>query len=121
MELSLGWQQILSKYHNYVFIVEGKKDAAALNALGLMRVYAIHANGISLRERIEYISQYVGKKDVVCILTDFDKKGKQLYIILKREFQNLGVKMDNSLRKILLIQGISHIEGLDSYIENHEL
>ena len=121
MELSLEWQQIFSKYYDYVFIVEGKKDAAALRALGFQKVYTIHANGISLKERIEKIALLVGKKNRVCILTDFDKKGKQLYIILKRELQNFGVKMDNSLRKFLLIQGISHIEGLDSFVESHEL
>ncbi len=117
MELSLGWQSLFAKYKDYVIIVEGARDVAALNSLGFERVFSIYRNGVSLREMIELISAQIAKKDRVCILTDFDKKGKWLYFILKRELQMMGVKLDNSLRSILLRSGISHIEGLDTFME----
>ncbi|MBX4196269.1 toprim domain-containing protein [Candidatus Pacearchaeota archaeon] len=102
--------------HNLV-IVEGKNDVAALVHLGFTRVYTIHETSVPLRERILHISREISKKDKVCILTDFDKKGKQLFDIIKTELQALGVKIDSTLRSILLKTGISHIEGLDAFLE----
>lgn len=119
MNISLSWQNIFSRYRNFVFIVEGKKDTAALNVLGFDRVYEIHQTGISIHERIEDIIRNIGKKDVVCILTDFDKKGKQLYFLIQREMQAYGIHLDSSLRNFLLRMNISHIEGLDSFVRNH--
>ena len=121
MNLSLSWQNILSKYQDFVIIVEGKKDTAALNALGFDKIFEIHQTGISIHERVESIIKKIGKKDTVCILTDFDKKGKQLYFIIQREMQAFGVRLDSSLRNMLLRMNISHIEGLDSFVENHNL
>ncbi len=120
MDISLEWQNVFSKYYGYMIIVEGKKDAAALNALGFEKVYEIHHVGVSLHERIEHIIHRIGRKDSVCILTDFDKKGKQLYFLIFKEMQSLGVKLDNSLRGILGRMGISHIEGLDTFVNTHD-
>jgi len=120
MDISLEWQNLFSRYFDSVIIVEGKKDAAALNALGFEKVYTINQTGVSLRERIEDITHGLSKKDIVCILTDFDKKGKQLYFLIFKEMQSLGVKLDNSLRGILGRMGISHIEGLDTFVNTHD-
>ncbi|MBM3232099.1 toprim domain-containing protein [Candidatus Pacearchaeota archaeon] len=119
MDIGLEWQNLFSKYLDFVFIVEGKKDTAALHALGFEKVYEIHQTGISIHERIESILHTLDKKDTVCILTDFDKKGKQLYFIIKREMQDFGIKIDSSFRNMLLRTNVSHIEGFDSYVENH--
>lgn len=110
-------RQDMDKYRDYVIIVEGKKDVAALHALGFEKVHAIHSTGTPLRERIEQIIELLEKKDKVCILTDFDKKGKQLYLLIKSEMQMLGVRLDSSLRGILLKSGISHIEGLYDFMK----
>ncbi len=66
------------------------------------------------------ISLHIEKKDKVCILTDFDKKGKSLYHLLKELFQEQGVRLDSKLRGLLLVSGISHIEGLPSFFEKIE-
>jgi len=116
MKFNPNLKKDLQKYQDYVIIVEGKKDVAALEALGFERVYAIHQTSVSLREMVEKISEVVGKKDRVCILTDLDKKGKQLYLLLKKEFSERGVKLDSSLRGILIKAQVSHIEGLDSFM-----
>lgn len=108
----------VGRYLDYVIVVEGKKDIRALNALGFERVYAIHETGVSLRERVEQISVELDRKDKVCILTDFDKKGKTLYLLLKKEFSEIpGVKLDSSLRGLLIKAGLSHIEGIKSFME----
>lgn len=109
----------IEKAKDYLSIVEGKKDKAALQQLGFQKIFAIHETGRSLPEKIEQIQELVGKNKV-CILTDFDKKGKKLYLLLKSKLQELGVRLDNSLRGFLLKQKISHIEGLYHFIKNGE-
>ncbi|MCH7568694.1 MAG: toprim domain-containing protein [Nanoarchaeota archaeon] len=117
MKFNLNLKQDIEKYKDYVVVVEGKKDVASLKALGFDRVYAIHSTGVAIREKIEQIAHEVGKRDKVCILTDFDKKGKQLYMLLKKEFQEMGVRLDSSLRGVLLKAGVSHIEGLYQFMK----
>ena len=120
MKFNPKLRQDVRRYLDYVVIVEGKKDVAALTALGFEKVYAIHETGVSLREKVEEIVNKVGKKERICILTDFDKKGKQLYLLLKKEFSQLNVKLDSSLRGILLKAQVSHIEGLYEFMKKVE-
>ena len=101
----------LEKAKDMLVIVEGKKDKAALETLGFKNIFIINEAGKSLYEKIEEIEEQAGKKKI-CILTDFDKKGKKLYLLLKSELSKRKVKLDNSFREILLKENISHIEGL---------
>ena len=117
MKFNQRLKQELSRFQDYVIIVEGKKDVIALSNLGFDKVYAIHITGVPLRERVEQISEKINKKDKVCILTDFDKKGKKLYLYIKPICQELGMRLDSTLRGILIKARISHIEGLDSFME----
>jgi len=109
----------IEKAKDYLIIVEGKKDKSSLQALGFENIFVINETGKSLPEKIEQIQQLCDKKTKVCILTDFDKKGKQLYLLLKSKLQEIGVRMDSTLRGVLLKERISHIEGLANYIKNH--
>ncbi|OGJ19020.1 hypothetical protein A3K73_06590 [Candidatus Pacearchaeota archaeon RBG_13_36_9] len=104
----------------YLIIVEGKKDKWALEQLGFRNIFVIHETGKSLGEKIEQIQQICSKKDKACILTDFDKKGKQMYLLLKSKLNESGVRMYNTLRNSLLKERISHIEGLYKYMEKQE-
>jgi len=110
----------LDKAQDYLIIVEGKKDKSALIKLGFQNIFVINETGKSLGEKIEQIQELCGKKDKVCILTDFDKKGKKLYLLLKSKLNEIGVRMDNSLRGSLLKERISHIEGLYKYLEKQD-
>lgn len=110
----------IEKYKDYIIIVEGKKDTNALKNLGFQRIYPIHITGVTLRERVEQIMLNVEKKDKVCILTDLDKKGKKLYLTIKPIFQELRAHLDSSLREIIIKAKISHIEGIDKFIEKIE-
>jgi len=111
----------LEKAKPLLIVVEGKKDKAALQQLGFQRIFVINETGKSLPEKIEQIQELCSKKDKVCILTDFDKKGKQMYLLLKSKFSELGIKMDNTLRSYLLKEKVSHIEGLFNFINNQNL
>ncbi len=108
----------LEKAKQHLIIVEGKKDKIALQQLGFQRIFVINETGKSLPEKIEQIQELCTKKDKACILTDFDKKGKQMYLLLKSKFSELGIKMDNTLRGFLLKEKVSHIEGLFNFINN---
>ncbi len=120
MKFNPQLKQDIEKYKDYVILVEGKKDVSSLKSLGFKKVYAIHESGVTLKEKLERISLIIEKKDKVCILTDFDKKGKQLYFLIKSELQAIGVKLDSSLRGILLKTRISHIEGLAKFLNKVE-
>ena len=114
------FEKELEKAKKHIMIVEGKKDKSALQQLGFKRIFVIHETGQSIPEKIEHLMELCEKRDKICILTDFDKKGKQLYLLLKSKLQELGVRLDNSLRGILLKEKISHIEGLSKYIRNQD-
>ena len=110
-------QQELERYKSYIIIVEGKKDINALKSLGFQQVFAIHITSVPIKIRAEEIMQCLAKKDKLCILTDLDKKGKQLYLLLKQIFQELGAHLDSSLRSALIKSKLSHIESLPKLLE----
>lgn len=120
MKFNPRLRQEMAEFFDYVIIVEGKKDVNALTKLGFSKVYAIHETSIPLLERVEQIMSQIDKKDKICILTDFDKRGKQLYFDIKGMFQTLGGRLDSKLRGLLLVTDLSHIEGLKSFIEKTE-
>ena len=118
MKFNPKLKQDVYKYKEYVIIVEGKKDVSSMRHLGFEKVHAIHETGKPIRERVLEIVSELDKKDKLCILTDFDKKGKQMYMLLKSLFQEQGVRLDSSLRGILHKSGLSHIEGLSKFMES---
>lgn len=106
----------INKAREYIVVVEGPKDRAALEEIGFRKIIVLNENGKSLKEKIEEIEKIANEsKSKICILTDFDKKGKKLYLKLKAELSIRKVKLDNSLRATLLKEKISHIEGLASF------
>ena len=105
----------INKAKKQLIIVEGKKDKTSLEKLGLKNIFIINECGKSIYEKIEQIEERADKKKI-CILTDFDKKGKKLYLMIKSELSKRKVKIDSSLRFILLKLEITHIEGLAGFI-----
>ena len=92
-------------------IVEGKKDKKALQSLGIKNI--IELNKKPIFEIIEYVSS--NNKDCI-ILTDLDKKGKQLYGKLNSCLQRFGVRVDNKFRNFLFRHSkIRQIEALDKF------
>lgn len=117
MKFNPRLKQEVAKCKEHVIIVEGKKDVRALEQLGFKKIHAIHKTGVPMREMVLEIMSEVDKKDKICILTDFDKKGKKIYLLLKSLFQEQGAKLDSSLRAILIKAGVSHIEGFDKFLK----
>ena len=101
------------KESNKLIIVEGEKDRKALEQLGINNIITLN------KEPLFKIAENISKehRDVI-ILTDLDKKGKQLYGKLNSSLQRLGLRVDNSFRNFLLKKTkLRQIEGLTSYIE----
>jgi len=122
MKFNPRLKQELEKFKEYVILVEGKRDVGALKAFGFERVYAIHKTGVGLRERIEQIVEEIEdrKRTRVCILTDLDKKGKKLYMLIKPILQELGVRLDSSFRGVLIKARMSHMEGIGGFMRKVE-
>lgn len=101
------------KDSNILIIVEGKKDKAALQKLGIINI--VELNKKPLFQIVEEISN---SNDECIILTDLDKEGKQLYSKLNSNLQKNGVKVNNKFREFLFKHTkLRQIEGMDSYIE----
>ena len=102
---------------NKLIIVEGPKDKKALNEVGVNN-YIVCLSKKAIFEVIEDVAKLTDK---VVILTDFDKKGKELYGKLNSGLQKHGVKVDHYFREWLQKNTrISHVEGLDKFLRNLE-
>lgn len=103
------------KNSNKLIIVEGIKDRKALNELGVTN-YIVFLNKKPIFEVIEDVAKITDK---VVILTDFDKKGKELYGKLNSGLQRYVIKVDHYFREWLQRNTrLSHVEGLVRFLRN---
>jgi 5S rRNA maturation endonuclease (ribonuclease M5) len=89
-----------------LIIVEGSADRKALQLLGCRRILMLE------KKAIFEVVEAVKDKEVI-ILTDFDREGKKLYHRLYQKFSQRGVRVNNTLRHLLLNAKVSHIETLN--------
>ena len=94
-----------------IVVVEGIKDRRALASLGIKNIITLKKPLYAIIEDI-----VLSKKECI-ILTDLDKKGKQLYSKLSSKLKQFGVKIDNSFREFLFKTKLRQIEGLPHYLE----
>lgn len=96
-------------------IVEGRKDKSALENLGVGGSRIILLNKKPLFAVAEAVAEDYGE---VAILTDLDAEGKKLYGLLNSLLQQLGVKVDNSLRNFLFKKTkLRQIEGIGTLLK----
>lgn len=100
--------ETIDKYKDMLVIVEGKNDEKALRKLGFKRI-------IILNKPLFEVVEEVNEKTVI-ILTDLDKKGKQLYGRLKKDLNKRGISVDDKLRNLLFKTDLRQIEGLTHYL-----
>lgn len=95
-------------------VVEGVKDKAALEALGIKNLRCL-SNPL-----FKEVEEIAAEHKRVIILTDLDKEGKKLYARLKKELARFGVEVDNKYREWLFKNTkLAQIEGLTTYIRNN--
>jgi len=100
------------KYKHHLVIVEGKKDREALQKLGFDNI-------VLLNKPLYEVAESVSEKDVV-LLTDLDKKGREIYSKLKKGLDKRGVTVDDTLRNLLFKTELRQIEGLTSYLKKFD-
>ena len=114
MENIEEWLEDL-KRSDKIIIVEGPNDKKALEYFGINNIVTLSRKPIF--QIVEDISMIAHQ---VIILTDFDKKGKELYGKLSSALQRHGVQIDNKFREYLLRTRLSHIEGLVKFTSSQE-
>jgi len=106
----------LKRYKNLI-VVEGEHDSDALKRLGLERIFILNKTGVSLYNQIDTLINMLKIRESCVILTDLDKKGKTYYKLIKKELESRGMKSNRRLREILTKTGVSHIEGLATFLK----
>ena len=102
---------------NILVIVEGKKDKAALQKLGIRNIMEL-----SKKPLFQIVEEIANSNDECIILTDLDQKGKEIYGKLNSNLQKNGVKVNNKFREFLFRHTkLRQIEGIDSYLETQTL
>lgn len=96
-------------------IVEGRKDKAALEKVGIGSNRIFVLNKTPLFVVAEAVAQ---NHSTAVILTDLDAEGRKLYGKLSTLLQRLGIKIDNSLRNFLFKSTqLRQMEGLSKIIQ----
>ncbi|MGY5859586.1 MAG: hypothetical protein RTU63_09460 [Candidatus Thorarchaeota archaeon] len=85
-------QTLDTKYPNLIVIVEGKRDVTVLRNLGLEAPIIKTQSRLPRPSLIEKIIAQAGKDGQILILTDFDKKGKEIYKFIEKELELSGIK-----------------------------
>lgn len=93
----------------YPVIVEGKNDAKMMSYFGITDVIELN-KGASIYETVEALKD----QDRIIILTDFDRKGKQLRRRLIREFGLWGISEHKKPRTLFSRLHLEHVEDLKS-------
>lgn len=103
------------KEADFIIIVEGKKDKSALEKFGVKNIITL-----SKKPLFAVIEDIVAEKKEVVILTDLDKKGKQLYGKLNSGLQKFGVKVNNKFREFLFKKTkLRQIEGIYNHVKRN--
>jgi 5S rRNA maturation endonuclease (ribonuclease M5) len=101
--------EFLASLTDCTVMVEGKKDAQALSALGVDPESIVILNkGQSMLATIEALA---GSVDVV-VLTDMDGGGRRLYRTLITMFSQYGIIEDKRPRELFARLRLSQVEGL---------
>ena len=103
-----------------IIIVEGIKDKKALEAFQIKNIIIL--NGKDIWNRVEQTvekNREETKEKEFLILTDFDKKGKELYGKIARNLDKLGATVNKEYREFFQKKTkLSHVEGLETYVKN---
>lgn len=99
----------------FLIIVEGRRDIASLQNLGVCSAVFPCAN----QPLAEFCEKIAEMNKTVVILTDWDKKGGILAAKLAAQFQNLDVPCNTEYREKLLFYSkreIKDVESLHTYV-----
>jgi len=98
-------------------LVEGKRDVAALRALGITGEIIMVNEGKTI---IALCEEIASKHEEVILLLDWDRKGKELTERFKRNLTTVGVRVIDGIRArifSLVAKETKEVEALDSFVE----
>ena len=99
-------------------VVEGKKDAQALQQLGVTgKIFTVKTGGKSFLEATAEIEMLGGSS--VILLLDFDRRGKEGTARLKHDLERLKIKVDTRFWRdlqALAAREVQCIESLPAYL-----
>ncbi len=91
-------------------IVEGRKDELSLRRLGVEgKIFCIKSTGIGF---FDFVEKMKTSREVI-VLTDFDKKGRELSSQLIGELSRIRIKADDRLWRELRSLGRSDIRSVE--------
>lgn len=97
---------------NTLVIVEGKKDRAALQKLGVNNIMELNKKPL-----FQIVEDIANSNEECIILTDLDKKGRELFGKLSSDLQERGLRVNNEFRDFLFRHTrLSQIEGVTTYL-----
>ncbi len=103
-------------------VVEGKKDAQALQELGISgTIYTVKTGGKSFLEAIGEIEAF-GAREVILLL-DFDRRGREGTERLQRDLERVKIKANVRFRcelRALVGHELQCIESLPAYLVTAE-
>jgi 5S rRNA maturation endonuclease (ribonuclease M5) len=104
-------------------LVEGRKDADTLRALGIQgQIVTVKTGGKSFLDTVTELEEK--KPAEVILLLDFDRRGKQGTNRLRRNLERAAIKVDLEFWLALLCsvgKDVQCVEGLSAYLENLRL
>lgn len=108
--------ELREREEDVVIIVEGDRDVASLQALGVPPPIIKLNRGVSLLNLCEELAR---DYDTFVVMTDWDRKGGQLARHLERHLRAVGAKVDLDTRRRLknsLPYQIHDIESLQGHV-----
>jgi 5S rRNA maturation endonuclease (ribonuclease M5) len=105
--LALGEARKKNRQHDWPIILEGKRDRAALEALGFVGPLEVLNRGWDLDRFITYLYEKYDTRNAdggpsICLLMDWDRTGGRLQKTLTQRLESLDVKVCHVLRNHLL-------------------
>ena len=94
-------------------VVESEKEKKRIAALGVKNIFVLKDPYYALAEKI------AKKWKTAILLFDVDKRGQEYYEKMQREFERLGIKIDNRFRQFIYHSKLKTVEGILTYIEKH--
>ncbi len=89
-------------------VVEGKKDKAALEKLGIHNIHTL-----SQKPLFSFVEEIAESYKSVILLLDNDKEGKKIFKKLLQEFSHKGLQINKRFQSATKRLKISHIEGIN--------
>lgn len=100
------------KNTDILVIVEGKKDKAALQKLGINNIMELNKKPL-----FQIVEDVANSNEECIILTDLDKKGMELFGKLNSDLQKRGLRVNNKFRNFLFKRTkLRQIEGITTYL-----